>query len=312
MIKKVKQQEFVRKAQAIHGDLYDYTRTVYELARNNVEIYCKKCSKVFSQTPDSHINAACGCPYCSLERRIKSQAKSSEKFFDECKELHGNSFDYSRTEYVSSSYKITIYCNKCKVDFIQSPKKHLAGQGCPTCRYDKIRDKLVHTKEKFVALAREVHGEKYCYDNVKYLKSSSPVDIICEEHGVFVQTPNNHLRDRGCPSCAGHGYDQTSEGNFYILKCGDLTKVGISNYSPSVRASRISKSFGAEFEVVDHWKFSDGRSANTLETDILRYLRGKYKQPASKFEGSSECFLSVNLQDLLFNVEQHSKVMTLQ
>lgn len=26
--------------------------------------------------------------------------------------------------------------------------------------------------------------------------------IICPEHGEFLQTPNNHLRGKGCPKCA--------------------------------------------------------------------------------------------------------------
>lgn len=58
-----------------------------------------------------------------------------------------------------------------------------------------------NTKE-FLLKAKKVHGNKYDYSQVIYIKSSIKVNIICKHHGTFSQTPQNHLRGSGCPICA--------------------------------------------------------------------------------------------------------------
>lgn len=57
------------------------------------------------------------------------------------------------------------------------------------------------TKEQFIADAISVHGDKYDYSNVEYKTNATKVCIICPKHGEFWQTPNDHLRGRGCPVC---------------------------------------------------------------------------------------------------------------
>jgi len=55
--------------------------------------------------------------------------------------------------------------------------------------------------EEFINRSRLVHKDKYDYSLVEYIKSSEKVSIICKEHNVFQQTPNNHLRGQGCRKC---------------------------------------------------------------------------------------------------------------
>ncbi len=57
------------------------------------------------------------------------------------------------------------------------------------------------SKEDFIQKAKVVHGDKYDYEKVIYKNYSTKVEIICKEHGVFWQTPNNHLFGAGCPAC---------------------------------------------------------------------------------------------------------------
>lgn len=49
------------------------------------------------------------------------------------------------------------------------------------------------TTEQFVSEAKLIHNNKYDYSLVEYKNSSTKVKIICSVHGVFEQTPNNHL-----------------------------------------------------------------------------------------------------------------------
>lgn len=57
------------------------------------------------------------------------------------------------------------------------------------------------TTEEFILKAREVHGWKYDYSKVEYINGRTKVCIICNKHGEFWQTPNDHLSGCGCPEC---------------------------------------------------------------------------------------------------------------
>ena len=55
--------------------------------------------------------------------------------------------------------------------------------------------------EDFIRKAKKKHGDTYDYSKVIYIKSSQKVTIVCPKHGDFLQTPNNHLRGKGCKRC---------------------------------------------------------------------------------------------------------------
>ena len=53
----------------------------------------------------------------------------------------------------------------------------------------------------FIEKAKRIHGNKYDYSLVDYIKAIEKVNIICPVHGIFQQTPNVHLSKSGCPKC---------------------------------------------------------------------------------------------------------------
>ena len=55
--------------------------------------------------------------------------------------------------------------------------------------------------EKFIVKATAVHGDKYYYSKVVYVKNTDKIIIICNTHGQFEQTPKCHLRGGGCKLC---------------------------------------------------------------------------------------------------------------
>ena len=54
--------------------------------------------------------------------------------------------------------------------------------------------------DDFIKKSREVHGDKYDYSKVEYVKNHTKVCIICPKHGEFWQVPNSHLNGNGCPA----------------------------------------------------------------------------------------------------------------
>ena len=58
--------------------------------------------------------------------------------------------------------------------------------------------------KKFITNSKVVHGTKYDYSLVDYVNAKTKVKIKCNNHGIFEQTPDNHLRKKcGCPKCNG-------------------------------------------------------------------------------------------------------------
>ena len=75
------------------------------------------------------------------------------------------------------------------------------GIGCSGCRYKKISEKTRSDKEHVTELFRKKHGDKYGYDNIDYVNNATKIAIKCHKHGVFFQTPSNHIQGAGCPIC---------------------------------------------------------------------------------------------------------------
>lgn len=67
------------------------------------------------------------------------------------------------------------------------------------------------TTQEFIKKAKQVHGDKYDYNKVRYAGTYEKVTIICSEHGQFLQTPVLHLQGQGCPKCSHRSYKLTTQ-----------------------------------------------------------------------------------------------------
>lgn len=57
------------------------------------------------------------------------------------------------------------------------------------------------TTSEFINRAQLIHNNKYQYKNTKYTNAKTKVFITCPIHGDFLQSPDSHLRGKGCPEC---------------------------------------------------------------------------------------------------------------
>jgi len=121
---------------------------------------------------------------------------STEEFIKRAKEVHGDKYDYSKTEYINARTKICIIYPG-HGEFWQKPFDHLNGHGGMKYRKHKPCD----TTEQFIEKARQIHGNKYDYSKVEYVDAHTKVCIICPEHGEFWIAPNKHLNGGGCQVC---------------------------------------------------------------------------------------------------------------
>ena len=59
----------------------------------------------------------------------------------------------------------------------------------------------MYTTEKIIKKFKTIHGDKYDYSKVDFIKTTIKVCIICPEHGEFWQEPHAHIKGQGCPKC---------------------------------------------------------------------------------------------------------------
>jgi predicted nucleic-acid-binding Zn-ribbon protein len=122
--------------------------------------------------------------------------KTLEEFITDARKIHGSKYDYSKLNYQGNSTKVAIICS-LHGEFLKSPAKHLAGQGCRICNgYVELN------QVSFIDRAIKTHGNKYDYSKTEIKNKNVKVIIICSVHGEFKQLPLNHIKGAGCPECA--------------------------------------------------------------------------------------------------------------
>ena len=189
-------KEFIEKANFVHGDKYDYSKTEYINDSTRVCIICPKHGE-FWKTPSNHLHKTKpqGCPFCTREMLSFKFKKSNDEFIKEAIAKHGNKYNYSKVEYINGDTDVCIICPE-HGEFWQGAYLHLSGCGCSKCskNYQK-------TTDEWISEAVKMHGNKYDYSKSVYTKSSNDICIVCPEHGVFWQNAKHHICGGGCSKC---------------------------------------------------------------------------------------------------------------
>lgn len=158
------------------------------------------------------------CKRCGCERIVQRRAmKSGYEFCKSCaallnRESNKETYDKlaaSRTQNKKFSIAVSNGLSKLPLEK-RIAISHLAHEK----RWlGNINERFEHFIEKAVNL----HGDKYDYSNSKYVNFTTPIEIICHEHGSFVRTPKEHiLSGYGCNRCSelnniSNGHREISE-----------------------------------------------------------------------------------------------------
>lgn len=134
-IPKMTQIEFIKRAKDVHGDKYDYSKTIINNSRNAVIITCLIHGS-FSQRPSQHLKGH-GCPICGKISHKISHKSTAIDFISKARLKHGNKYDYSGVCYIHSDVNVNITCPKHGV-FSITPESHInQNKICPKCRDEK-------------------------------------------------------------------------------------------------------------------------------------------------------------------------------
>jgi hypothetical protein len=198
MTKKKTIDEIINDFIKVHGNKYNYNNFIYVNYHTKGIIQCKEHGN-FEQNPSNHIQGK-GCRKCSTKSTHDLQKKTTSDFINDANIIHIGLYDYSKVEYTSNKYNVTIVC-KIHGDFQQIPSNHLKGYGCPKCGKLSMAIQQTKSTNEFIDEAKKVHGETYDYLNVNYINAKTKIKIICKTHGEFEQEPNSHLQGNGCFQC---------------------------------------------------------------------------------------------------------------
>lgn len=175
---KLNTEDFIRKAKAVHGNNYDYTKIKYINTHTKVIIICPEHGE-FSQTAANHLQGQ-GCVKCSGRYTI-----TTNEFIDKAKSVHGDKYDYSKVDYVDTKIKVIIICPE-HGEFKQSPYTHLIGTECPKCHgmgytYVTLTEVKKIIQPIMKSLGQELGRPVQVHDYMMWWKNN---EKFCREKGI--------------------------------------------------------------------------------------------------------------------------------
>lgn len=291
-----------------HGNIYDLTETVFTGADNSVRACCPTHGP-FSIRAAAFISDR-GCPMCGDERIGVLSRKSTSKFIEEARALHGDKFIYDKTEYSTVFGKVVIDC-KIHGEFSILPSGHMKRHGCPQCSRAATSRSRKLDQDTVIERFRLRHSNRYDYSGVVYNGNAhAGLKIGCREHGPFIQSYANHNSGEGCPVCSREQSPRFREGfisianrknyaSLYLIRCygnnEEFYKIGITTKTVASRFAGQS-SLPYSYELI-HLHTSDGAAIWDLENILHRIYKESKYLPGLEFGGRFECFKDIDIAE---------------
>ena len=152
--------------------------------------------------------------------------KTHEQYIMDCKIKEIDiPTDRENNRYVGDKVGLFHTCSKGHPDYLMTPKRHLAGQGCSICGLKSRIASRTRTHDQYCKECDErgVDPPVDSKDN-RYLKSTSKLWHRCRKdnsHPDYLQVPHVHLAGRGCIACARNrtAMKNTKTHDRYIAEC---------------------------------------------------------------------------------------------
>ncbi len=165
---------FIKKAKAIHGNEYDYSKVECKGNKTKVCIICPKHGEWWV-SPNNHLRGS-RCPGC-----FGTPKHTKDEFVEKANLIHNKKYDYSKVNYINTATKVCITCPE-HGDFWQTPNNHLFGAGCPACPQSNMEGEIRHFLEK-----NEIKFEQEKTFDWLVFKKKMFLDFFLPEYGVAIE-----------------------------------------------------------------------------------------------------------------------------
>jgi hypothetical protein len=129
--------------------------------------------------------------------------EKTKLFIKKAKEIYNDKYDYSKSVYLNSKTKITIICDKHGI-FLKHPTRFLK-YGCNKCIKKNPKKNQQREKDnlkRIIDKAKNIHGNKYNYDNTIFKGTHKNINVVCPIHGEFNILCSSFLKGQECQKCA--------------------------------------------------------------------------------------------------------------
>ena len=171
---KISTDEFIKKANIIHNNKYDYYKTEYINSYTKLKIICPIHGE-FEQMPYSHLKTK-GCIKCS------GYFSNYNIFINKANDIHNKKYNYSLVDYKTNKTKVIIIC-PIHGEFKQTPHNHLHGTGCPKCNSSKGEIKI----EKFLIKNNINYITQKTFNDCIGKKRKLPFDFYLPEKNLIIE-----------------------------------------------------------------------------------------------------------------------------
>jgi len=205
-INKNSKDGFIQKCIKIYGDKYDFSKMIYTNRKDKIEVICKEHNISFFVYPRYLLRGTFGkdnCEKCVENKKVEDKIKKEKKFIDDSIEIYGNLYDYSDVNYVAANKKVIIKCNKHLISKKVMPTNF--KRGIDICNKCKEEQNAIIEKKVIIKMANDIYNNRYDYSKMDYKDRYTIINVICDKHGIFQITPDEHIRENGgCPHCSDY------------------------------------------------------------------------------------------------------------
>jgi hypothetical protein len=175
-------EEFIKRVKKIHGDNFSFEKTNLSRKDENgkIIITCKRHGDI-KVLPDNILRGH-GCRKCADELNSSKYSMPLDEFLFKAKKIHGEKFLYDKVKehYKNSHTKVLIGCKKHGY-FLQTPNKHLNGQGCPFCNESKLEEEMnLFLIESNITFERSKHFDWLGKQHLDFYLPDYNVAIECQ------------------------------------------------------------------------------------------------------------------------------------
>lgn len=250
---------------------------------------------------------------------------TQENYLKKVIEKYNDIYLYDKLNYTGIFNYITITCKK-HGDFNVRARNFLRGTVCQKCN-----DKFNHSNDNvsklefFIEKSNIIHNNKYNYLNSNYINCDTKIEIVCNKHGSFFQTPYCHLKGNGCKKCAVEKWNieynipnknESIKNNWlqkcnnnaflYIIECSNenesFIKIGITKHKNLNKRFSHIKALPYNYKII---KILENKPVLIweLEKKLLNLFKDYKYIPKIKFKGMYECLnksiLNKNIWDIV-------------
>jgi hypothetical protein len=300
-------ESIIQKFEKVHSKKYDYSNVKYINNRINVKIICP-IHGMFEQKPQIHLKG-CGCRFCGKIKNKQPITFTTEEVIKRFKYVHGDTYDYSKVNYINSSNKLIVICKK-HGDFLITRIAHeYYKRGCKKCKQGHYVDKSKIDKKNLMWKNKmnNIWKGKYDFTDSHFSNKRCEVIVKCKLHGFFKSKVSVLNMGRGgCEHCCENkrqAKHTEKHQNTFIQKASIIHKnkydYSLVNYiNNSTKITIICPKHG-QFEQVPYTHLS-GCGCNFCKTSkgenkILDFLK-KYN-----IQYEPQYFVKINEKNYFFD-----------